>query len=483
MINEAKYLSFHFILLIFVVSILILIFRPGLVSLLLGWDGLGIRSFLLVIFYRNSKALNAGILTVLTNRLGDALILIAIFLGLTNNRFILMNLRARKTSILPLGFTLLMIARITKSAQLPFRAWLPAAIAAPTPVSSLVHSSTLVTAGVYVLIRCHGVFLGVAHQYILFIGTLTMLMAGLRALFEQDIKKIVALSTLRQLGIIVMGLGIEAPNLAFFHLIAHAYFKALLFIGVGSLIHSSFSYQEIKITGRATRFMPLTRAIVIAAKLRLCGLPFFSGAFRKELILESLEVNSPVANLIYMLIILGIMLTQIYSFRFIIFTIINIKHTPVLNSIRDQDFLTAKALFTLLMPGIMGGIFFHDIFSSIFVISMISLLQKSFILLSFFLSLILALFILCHQNNLTITSIKKSVRYLWGSPLFRGQVVLQLAGEKKNSIHHSLSLIFIEKAIFNILVRKQSKLTSLIITKRVLQTAFFLLIIFILIII
>lgn len=185
--------------------------------------------------------------------------------------------------------SLLLVGAFTKRAQLPFCAWLPAAMAAPTPVSSLVHSSTLVTAGVYVLIRLGGSLPRHGGFMVATVGSLTMLLAGLRALGEGDMKKIVALSTLRQLGIMVVGVGIGFPLLAFFHLIAHAFFKALLFVGVGNFIHASGSYQDLKLIGGKSFRLPLTRSILVVAKARLCGLPFFSGFFSKEAILENLD--------------------------------------------------------------------------------------------------------------------------------------------------------------------------------------------------
>lgn len=241
-------------------------------------------------YYRRAKSFNARLLTVMTNRLGDALILRALVLGLEQQRFNLAAWGMQGALWSPL-LLVVVVGAFTKRAQIPFCAWLPAAMAAPTPVSSLVHSSTLVTAGVYVLIRLGGALPEGAKARVALAGVLTILLAGLRALGEGDIKKIVALSTLRQLGIMVLGIGLGSPLLAFFHLVAHAFFKALLFVGVGNFIHAAVSYQDLRVIGNTKATLPLTSSILVVAKASLCGLPFFSGFFSKESILEGLDVR------------------------------------------------------------------------------------------------------------------------------------------------------------------------------------------------
>jgi len=191
-------------------------------------------------------------LTALTNRVGDVAVLILIGFW---SRHGLYNYGLTRSSN---GFegglvcSLIILAGITKRAQIPFSAWLPAAMAAPTPVSALVHSSTLVTAGVYLILRNnYYIARGGWSSGLLFLGLLTMTMAGVSALFEVDMKKVIALSTLRQLGVIFFSLGLMQPFLAFFHLISHAYFKAMLFMAAGSIIHSLKDYQDLrKIGGR-----------------------------------------------------------------------------------------------------------------------------------------------------------------------------------------------------------------------------------------
>jgi len=190
---------------------------------------------------------------------------------------------------------------VTKRAQIPFRAWLPAAIAAPTPVSALVHSSTLVTAGLYLIIRFEGVLV---HKGLLAglarLGVLTILLARLRALLECDMKKIVALSTLSQLGVMFSGFGRGLSLLVYFHLIIHAFFKALLFICAGHIIHLIGDYQDLRRIGRGGLSAPVRGAAVCLTKASLCGLPFYSSFYSKELILERLASSSGASLLIYL---------------------------------------------------------------------------------------------------------------------------------------------------------------------------------------
>jgi NADH-ubiquinone oxidoreductase chain 5 len=179
---------------------------------------------------------------------------------------------------------LIILAAMTKRAQMPFSAWLPAAIAAPTPVSSLVHSSTLVTAGVYLLIRFR--FLIRRNNFLLYVGVLTILMAGLSANFECDLKKIIALSTLRQLGLMIMVIGVNLKDLSFFHLMTHAIFKSLLFLCAGVFIHSYGEIQDIRLISGLIRGLPISSFYFIACSIALCGFPFLSGFYSKDLILE-----------------------------------------------------------------------------------------------------------------------------------------------------------------------------------------------------
>merc|ERR1712223_849631 len=182
---------------------------------------------------------------------------------------------------------LIIISACTKRAQIPFSARLPAAIAAPTPVSSLVHSSTLVTAGVYLLIRINLIIIEInITKFLFIIGIITIIIAGMTAIIEIDIKKIIALSTLRQLGIMMLILGSGNPILSLFHLISHAFFKAMLFMCAGIIIHNIKDYQDIRKMGLRFFNLNFSISIIIIANIRLCGLPFLRGFYSKDLIIE-----------------------------------------------------------------------------------------------------------------------------------------------------------------------------------------------------
>lgn len=185
---------------------------------------------------------------------------------------------------------LVILAAITKRAQIPFSAWLPAAMAAPTPVSALVHSSTLVTAGVYLLIRFSEV-IGV-NMFLMYVSVFTIILSGVGANFEIDLKKIIALSTLSQLGVIIITLSLGLVELTFFHLISHALFKSLLFLCAGAYIHRYGDIQDIRFLGGVGKIFPLTSFLFIGCSLSLCGFPFLSGFYSKDLILESYFIGS-----------------------------------------------------------------------------------------------------------------------------------------------------------------------------------------------
>jgi len=340
----------------FVGRIWILIFSPNFIRILLGWDGLGVTSFLLVVYYQREKSFNAGIITALTNRLGDVGLLIIIGWLIRCGRLSYLFRRFRSLSFSGILIAVLILAASTKRAQLPFSAWLPAAIAAPTPVSSLVHSSTLVTAGVYLLIRINFIFRGLHGLWILIIlGAGTMLIAGVRAIGEIDIKKIIALSTLRQLGLMIITLGIGLPMLAFFHLAAHAYFKAIMFICAGGVIHSINEYQDTRVLGGAVKSLPVSASVFLVGNLRLCGLPFISGFFSKDLILELMIIRR--TNIILFLVACAAtFFTVAYSVRIISIIFLSSRRVePGVNLTERRGFLI-RGIIILLIPATMGGL-------------------------------------------------------------------------------------------------------------------------------
>lgn len=324
--NDKYYIRFHMVVFSFVLSIMLLIFRPRIIRVFLGWDGLGVTSYFLVIYFERAKSFGAGILTALRNRVGDVIYLLRLFFyrNISSWNFFLWSEFIDRESCKIL-LLVLIIGGITKSAQLPFSAWLPAAMAAPTPVSALVHSSTLVTAGVYVLFRIREILKQrVLREILFYLGRVTILLAGFRALREIDAKKIVALSTLRQLGIIMMSIGSGNYELGFFHLLSHAFFKALLFIVVGNFIHLSNSYQDLRKISCQNLVSPECALIGRIRNIRLIGMPFLSGFYSKDLCIE-IRLAYRQNRLRDLIFLGGIALTVLYSLRFrhIVFSLNN----------------------------------------------------------------------------------------------------------------------------------------------------------------
>nr|YP_010414565.1 NADH dehydrogenase subunit 5 [Distoleon nigricans]URT60731.1 NADH dehydrogenase subunit 5 [Distoleon nigricans] len=348
---------FIILVLMFVLSMMFLIISPNLISILLGWDGLGLVSYCLVIYYQNVKSYNAGMITALTNRIGDVALLLSIAwmlnYGSWNYIYYLECMKGDyQMSIIA---WLVVLAAMTKSAQIPFSSWLPAAMAAPTPVSALVHSSTLVTAGVYLLIRFNLLFMNTyLSKLLLLLSVLTMFMAGLGANYEYDLKKIIALSTLSQLGLMMSILSMGYADLAFFHLLTHALFKALLFMCAGSIIHNMKNTQDIRFMGGLINMMPLTCTCFNVANLALCGMPFLAGFYSKDLILEIVSMSS-VNYLIYFLYFLSTGLTVCYSMRLTYYSLTGVFNFSSLSSISDCYWVMLKGMLGLLFLAIMGG--------------------------------------------------------------------------------------------------------------------------------
>ncbi|YP_009048919.1 NADH dehydrogenase subunit 5 (mitochondrion) [Aphis gossypii] len=272
----------------FIMFMFFLIISPNLISILLGWDGLGMVSFCLVVFYQNKKSYSSGLVTVILNRLGDLFIILSMIwmLNFGSWNFILIDYYINYNYLFFI-ILLIMMASLTKSAQIPFSSWLPLAMAAPTPVSSLVHSSTLVTAGIYLMIRLMKIFLKFSFlNYLLVISCLTMFMAGLNAIFEFDLKKIIAFSTLSQMSFMFMILCLGKIDMCFFYLLMHALFKSMMFLSAGILILNMNNNQDIRKMGGLIDCLPFCGLIFMFTLMSLCGFPFFCSFYSKDLIFE-----------------------------------------------------------------------------------------------------------------------------------------------------------------------------------------------------
>jgi NADH-ubiquinone oxidoreductase chain 5 len=306
---------FCFLVVLFIISMGVVIFSSNLIGILLGWDGLGLVSYALVIYYQNARSLNAGVITVLSNRVGDIGLLMGIvwMFGWGNWNYVFYSMVMEDRSVVLVGW-FVMVGCITRRAQIPFSAWLPAAMAAPTPVSALVHSSTLVTAGVYLLIRFRVYYsFGWFSWILVFLSMVTTMIAGLCAIWEVDVRRIVALSTLRQLGFMMIILGYGCWLISYYHLLTHALFKSLLFLCVGYVIHGYMGEQDVRGVGGLIGSPVVSSAINISL-LALLGFPFMSGYYSRDAIIESL-VFGGLGYLNLFVIVVGLVMTVLYCLR------------------------------------------------------------------------------------------------------------------------------------------------------------------------
>nr|YP_009525786.1 NADH dehydrogenase subunit 5 [Idioscopus clypealis]AXS67653.1 NADH dehydrogenase subunit 5 [Idioscopus clypealis] len=342
-------IRFLFLVLLFVFSMFLMIMSPNLISILLGWDGLGLVSYCLVIFYNSMKSYLAGLITCLTNRLGDVGLLISICWMISYGSWHFLFYPSFYSQNI---YLLVVMSCFTKSAQIPFSCWLPAAMAAPTPVSALVHSSTLVTAGVYLLIRFHNYL--ELNVYFIYISLITMILSSTCALFEYDLKKIIALSTLSQLGLMMISLFSGLTELSYFHLITHAMFKSLLFLCSGIFIYYMNDNQDIRCMGFICVNLPFTTACFNISSLSLCGIPFLSGFYSKDLILESSLFNG-MNFYFFIFFYFSLGLTSGYSLRLFYYTMI---HSSNLNSfyfINDEIDYMKFSIFLLTFFSVIVG--------------------------------------------------------------------------------------------------------------------------------
>nr|YP_010722469.1 NADH dehydrogenase subunit 5 [Parnassius stubbendorfii]WDV10752.1 NADH dehydrogenase subunit 5 [Parnassius stubbendorfii] len=359
MSSELNLNRFIILVLLFVFSMVLLIISPNMISIFLGWDGLGLVSYCLVIYYQNIKSYNAGMLTALSNRIGDVMILMVISWMMNYgswNYIFYLNFMSNDYSMKIIGI-LVIIAAMTKSAQIPFSSWLPAAMAAPTPVSALVHSSTLVTAGVYLLIRFNMLLIDMFFfKFLLLLSGLTMFMAGISANYEFDLKKIIALSTLSQLGLMMSILSMGLPELAFFHLLTHAMFKALLFMCAGVIIHMMNDNQDIRFMGGISLYIPMTSLCMNISNLALCGVPFLAGFYSKDLILEMVSMSN-LNMLVFFLYYFSTGLTMFYTIRLLMYLMINDYNLFSIYNLYDEDYIMLKSMFMLLFMSLVTGSF------------------------------------------------------------------------------------------------------------------------------
>jgi NADH-quinone oxidoreductase subunit L len=326
MSHDAGFGKFFAFLNLFVFFMLILVLGANFTVLFIGWEGVGLCSYLLIGFWNQKNSYgDAARKAFIMNRIGDLGFLVGIFLliqdfGTTDYQTIFSAIQSGDyTTDLSIIAFCLFIGAMGKSAQIPLFTWLPDAMAGPTPVSALIHAATMVTAGIYMVIRANALFElspEVLH-FVGWIGLATALLGAAIGLFQNDIKKVLAYSTVSQLGYMFMGLGASAYTASFFHVMTHAFFKALLFLGAGSVIHAMSDEQDIRRMGGLKSKMPITFITFMLGTIAIAGIPPFAGFFSKDEILASLYHHDPV---MWSLAILGSALTSFYMFRVFILT-------------------------------------------------------------------------------------------------------------------------------------------------------------------
>ena len=332
MAEDEGYNRFFSYISLFTFSMLMLVMSNNLLQLFFGWEAVGLVSYLLIGFYfKKPTATFANMKAFLVNRVGDFGFIIGIgliyaYTGTFNYSEIFAKLPELQATMLPgTGWLLLTVTGIClfigamgKSAQFPLHAWLPDSMEGPTPISALIHAATMVTAGIFMVSRMSPLYelSDTALNFILVIGAITALFMGILGIIQNDIKRVIAYSTLSQLGYMTVALGASAYPVAVFHLMTHAFFKALLFLGAGSVIMGMHHNQDIRWMGGVRKYMPITWITFLLGNLALIGTPFFSGFYSKDAIIEAVHASTlPGAGFAYFAVLAGVFITAFYSFR------------------------------------------------------------------------------------------------------------------------------------------------------------------------
>jgi NADH-ubiquinone oxidoreductase chain 5 len=373
MSNDPHNQRFFSYLSLFTFMMVILVTSNNYLVTFVGWEGVGVCSYLLVSFWFTRIAANqSSISAFLTNRVGDCLFTIGMFIliwstgNLDYSTIFSLSPFLNENTILIIGICLL-IGAMAKSSQIGLHVWLPMAMEGPTPVSALIHAATMVTAGVYLLIRTSPLieYSNTVLIICLWLGAITTMSSSLIGFFQQDIKKIIAYSTMSQLGMMVIAIGLSSYNIALFHLINHAFYKALLFLGAGSIIHAMYDNQDLRKYGGLKLYLPLSYSIILIASLSLIALPFMSGFYSKDFILESAYGQFYFSSIIvYFVAIIGASFTTLYSIKILYLAFISNPNGLLIDhkNAHEGDIFMSLPLIILAIFSIFFGYITRDVF-------------------------------------------------------------------------------------------------------------------------
>jgi NADH-ubiquinone oxidoreductase chain 5 len=358
---------------LFTFMMIILVTANNYLLMFVGWEGVGVCSYLLVSFWFTRIAANqSSISAFLTNRVGDCFLTIGMFailwsLGnLDYSTVFSLAPYVNENIIIIIGVCLL-IGAMAKSSQVGLHVWLPMAMEGPTPVSALIHAATMVTAGVYLLMRSSPLieYSSTILLLCLWLGAITTVFSSLVGFFQQDIKKVIAYSTMSQLGMMVIAVGLSSYNVALFHLVNHAFYKGLLFLGAGAVIHAMADNQDFRKYGGLISFLPLSYSVILIASLSLVAFPFMTGFYSKDFILESAYGQYCFSSItVYIIAVIGAIFTTLYSVKVLYLTFLTNPNGPLINykHAHESDIFMSLPLVILAIFSIFFGFVTKDIF-------------------------------------------------------------------------------------------------------------------------
>nr|YP_010371633.1 NADH dehydrogenase subunit 5 [Exserohilum rostratum]UOU81287.1 NADH dehydrogenase subunit 5 [Exserohilum rostratum] len=358
---------------LFTFMMVILVTANNYLLMFVGWEGVGVCSYLLVCFWFSRIAANQSSLSAfLTNRVGDCFLTVGMFailwaFGNLDYATVFSLAAYMNENVVTIVGVCLLIGAMAKSSQIGLHVWLPMAMEGPTPVSALIHAATMVTAGVYLLMRSSPLieYSSTVLMLCLWLGAITTVFSSLIGLFQQDIKKVIAYSTMSQLGMMVIAVGLSSYNVALFHLVNHAFYKALLFLGAGAVIHAVADNQDFRRYGGLRPFLPLTYSVMLIASLSLVAFPFMTGFYSKDFILESAYGQYYFSGtVVYIIATIGAMFTTLYSVKVLYLTFLTNPNGPLINykNAHEGDIFMSLPLMILAVFSIFFGYITKDMF-------------------------------------------------------------------------------------------------------------------------